>query len=493
MNGKRKIKKRNLALHILPLAVISIGSVVAIQGIKKNEHINITKKYIAKVTKSQSLSGIDIETITQMEEPLLSVNYPKTPNETINQELKKFAEVSIKEFLEASKENQEDAEFFMSFETYRLSENIISFKFTQFTNYRMLAHPEETIITKTYDLSSGKLLNIEDIFKNMDALVPISQYIYEKLSQESYFQDNPSEMERLKDGLIPVKEHYQTFVLDNKELTFYFQDYQIGSNANPINHISIPLVELGNLFNDQILVGKLKDEVSHTDSQIDKVKVEEKVQDNQKEIADLKDKKLVALTFDDGPNPATTPALLEILKKENVPATFFVLGNRVEFYPEIVQEAYKNGNQIASHTYNHLNLPTIETSRVKEEIDKTSDIIEQAIGVRPDALRPPYGAASEDVKNLANAVIIEWSVDSLDWKSLNSDAVYTEIINNTEDGSIILMHDIDQSSVDGAAKIIPELKAQGYTFVTVDQLIAARTEFVKGQEYYKVPNAKENN
>jgi peptidoglycan/xylan/chitin deacetylase (PgdA/CDA1 family) len=205
----------------------------------------------------------------------------------------------------------------------------------------------------------------------------------------------------------------------------------------------------------------------------------------------LAGKKLIALTFDDGPKPETTAELLQYLKDQQVPATFFVLGSQANRYPDLVKQAYDNGNQIGSHTYNHLNLPKLSAAQQKDEIDQTDKVIQKIIGKHPNMLRPPYGAFDNQVAQVAHAGLALWNVDSLDWQSKNAEAIYQTVMANVTDGSIILMHDIYSTSVAGAKRIIPALKQQGYTFVTVNQLIGARSEFKAGQAYYEVtPDGK---
>lgn len=197
----------------------------------------------------------------------------------------------------------------------------------------------------------------------------------------------------------------------------------------------------------------------------------------------LKDKKLIAITFDDGPHETLTPRLLDILKKEDVKATFFVLGSRAKYHPDILKRAADEGHQIGSHTYNHKELPKLSEHERLKEIKDTADLIEQTIGKRPSAMRPPYGSISDSVKKDAGALLILWSIDPEDWKYRDADTVYHNVTGPVRDGDIILLHDIHKTSVDATEKIIPKLKEEGYIFVTVNQLIGARGEAVNGAVY----------
>ena len=184
--------------------------------------------------------------------------------------------------------------------------------------------------------------------------------------------------------------------------------------------------------------------------------------------------KLVAVTFDDGPGQYTG-GLLDELAKRDVVVTFFVQGCNAERYSSVIKKAYEAGHQIASHTYNHPNLVTLSTAEVQNQLNKTSNILNQAIGVENTyMLRPPYGSYNANVLAVSGVPAILWSVDTLDWKTRRADAVYQHIVNDTKDGSIILMHDLYSSTVEGALRGIDYLREQGYELVTVSELLRRR-------------------
>ena len=185
------------------------------------------------------------------------------------------------------------------------------------------------------------------------------------------------------------------------------------------------------------------------------------------------DKKMVALTFDDGPGPYTQ-AIVDCLKKNNARATFFVIGNRVDTYDEELASAFKNGNEIANHSYTHPNLTKLSSSEVKSELTKTDNKVKNIIGVKPTLLRTPGGNTNDTVREVCNKPIIYWSIDTLDWKTRNKSKTVNSVMNNVRDGDIILMHDIYSPTKDAALEIIPKLKAKGYQLVTVSELAKYR-------------------
>lgn len=181
-------------------------------------------------------------------------------------------------------------------------------------------------------------------------------------------------------------------------------------------------------------------------------------------------KPMVALTFDDGPNPKTTNRILDTLQFYNARATFFVLGNLAESYPDVLLRMKEIGCQIGNHTYNHPQLTKLSSQNISSQLNKTSDIISNITGTRPVLIRPPYGAYNKTVSSVAGAPLILWSIDTLDWKSRNANSVINEVVPKVKDGDIVLMHDIYTSTADAAENIIPALIQKGFQLVTVGEL-----------------------
>ena len=179
--------------------------------------------------------------------------------------------------------------------------------------------------------------------------------------------------------------------------------------------------------------------------------------------------KLIALTFDDGPN-YNTGKVLDVLAKYNVKATFFVLGSKAKDNKKILKRAYDSGMEIGNHTFNHLLLTKYKENVIKDEIDKTSSVIFEVTGRYPKLLRPSYGVYNNIVKKIGNMPIIIWDIDTLDWKYHNSKRIASRVINKVKDGDIILMHDIYSATANSLNIIIPELQNRGYTFVTIPEL-----------------------
>ncbi len=183
------------------------------------------------------------------------------------------------------------------------------------------------------------------------------------------------------------------------------------------------------------------------------------------------EKKKVALTFDDGPSSKYTPLLLEGLKERDVHATFFLMGKNIEGKEELVKQMQTEGHLIGNHTYNHVELCKISREAARTEIEATNQEIYDITGEYPMWLRPPYGEWQKNLDFYVNMFPVLWDIDTLDWKSQNVNAVMQIVESEIEDGAVILMHDAYQSSVDAALQIVDLLTAQGYEFVTVDELV----------------------
>ncbi len=186
----------------------------------------------------------------------------------------------------------------------------------------------------------------------------------------------------------------------------------------------------------------------------------------------------VALTFDDGPDNKWTPKILDILRDKRVKSTFFVLGKFVERYPEIAKRITSEGHIIASHTYNHANLPRLTEKNIAAELDRASSAIDRATGKTPRLLRPPYGGHSPKMLNVTNSkgyFTVLWSIDTEDWRSLSASAIKRTVVQGTGSGDIVLFHSGEGPNLKGTVEALPgiinNLKGKGFTLVTVAELL----------------------
>jgi len=189
-------------------------------------------------------------------------------------------------------------------------------------------------------------------------------------------------------------------------------------------------------------------------------------------------KKKIAITFDDGPHPVYTLKLLDGLAQRNVKATFFIIGESAERYPEVIKRIYAEGHLIGNHTYSHVQLTCISSTRAIEEIRKTNDIVASITGETVRYIRPPFGLYNKTLAASSNLIPILWTVDPRDWSVLNTNSVVSHVVKKVKENDVILLHDIFDTSVDAALQIIDILLEQGYTFVTVDELKESNPKIV---------------
>lgn len=293
--------------------------------------------------------------------------------------------------------------------------------------------------------SDNDVINKEVVSLNYDISYPffsnddIDNYISDYLNYDSYIDGNT---------IIDYD------IYDNDNL-YYLTFYKYFWNDNMVSDGS-----------DSFVI----DTSNNSVSRINKTNYEYDVVINRKID---KSKKMIALTFDDGPN-YNTSKIIDVLNKYDIKATFFVLGNRAINNKDILKKMVDSGMEIGNHTYNHLLLTKYDENKIRSEIEDTSEVIYSATKKRPKLLRPSYGSVNNKIKKVANMPIIIWDIDTLDWKYHNSKRITSRVVNKVRDGDIILMHDIYSASLNALSNIIPILQDNGYEFVTIDELFYYR-------------------
>ena len=199
---------------------------------------------------------------------------------------------------------------------------------------------------------------------------------------------------------------------------------------------------------------------------------------------ETKQRPMIALTFDDGPGEYTEE-LINCLVENNAKATFFMLGQNVEAYPEIAKELSDAGMELGNHSYSHPDLVTIGAEAAAQQVSNTDAALKAATGFEATVMRPPGGSFNDSVKAAINHPLIIWSIDTRDWATKSEDQTYQVVMDNAQDGSVVLMHDIHEWSVKAAIRMIPDLIAKGFKLVTVSELAEAKGETLQnGAAYY---------
>lgn len=416
--------------------------------------------------------GIDIVTLVK-EEPdyQLAIHYPKFGDDQLNQAISDYVSMTKTAFfeeLEANKAFLQDqpASFYLLFNIYPVVDDVYSIVFS---NERYLggANGEQSSKVFIVDLSQDRFISqlemINDRQENRDRVFQLLKEEFEQSEdyREFFFLDY------LEEWAYAGDQTYENVYLTDRTLVFKFDKYQVTAGAAGSPEIQLPFVKVMGLLTDE-WVKKLEIEKKLTDE----VKQDNGVdqQGSSEEVKIDEDIKKVALTFDDGPDPTHTIEILRLLDEYQARATFFVLGNHVDFYPGIIEEMADQGHEIGNHTWNHKDLTTLSSKEILREVDATSKAIEQLIGEAPKLYRPPYGAINDHVRGVVDLTPVLWTVDPQDWRYRDADKVFKHVKANVTDGSIVLMHDIYGSTVEAVGKILAYLAAEGYQFVTVSEL-----------------------
>ena len=229
----------------------------------------------------------------------------------------------------------------------------------------------------------------------------------------------------------------------------------VESNTSEINSVDISINDLYKYIDETYLKGE----------DLEKYKVYIK----------KRGRKAVALTFDDGPNPNTTPIALELLKKYNAKGTFFMVGKAVAGNEEIIKQVVAEGHQIGNHSWSHPLLTKISLEQAKSQINDTTEALKKASGQDVHIMRPPYGGINATIQAAVDQSFILWDVDTLDWKNRNTASIMKEV-RKARPGSIILMHDVHQTSINALPTVLQYLTKQGFELVTIDELMGDQLE-----------------
>ncbi len=301
-------------------------------------------------------------------------------------------------------------------------------------------------------------LNIDYEFHHINEYLCIVLYIYESDKEQTdiktfIFDSKKNKLlsiQDITDDTDIIEYTLQEKKLEIKQYPFIFDQNQLKIYVNT-EIITIPL-------NDLELKINIKNE-----SDIKKVNI-----DIQPKIINP-DSKMIALTFDDGPSKYTEE-ILNILKKNECNATFFVLGNKVSIYSDLLIESINNGNEIGNHSYNHKWMIKLNEKDLENQISKTQDIIKEYTGYTPKLIRPTYGSLNDRIKKISSLDIVLWNVDTLDWKYKNPNKIVENATKKLKDGNIILMHDTHKQTLEALPKILEIIQKNGYTCVTISEL-----------------------
>ena len=403
-----------------------------------------------------------------------SMHYPVFGNEKIDKDIQEFIEQQKSFATKIDDEaNSSDHQLmvYMNYDSYLVGKNMVSIIFYVEFNSSINANPQTYMYAKHYDLVSGKKLEDKDLFKG-DYLKAISEYCKNYIENDTNF-DQSIDKDVLNNVLEPKEENFQNYSLTKDGLLITFPKESIRSSYKEYQ-VLIPYKE----FEEYITF----------DAKQETIVIEEKpiIQTEETEKPKIDpEKPMIALTFDDGPNPKVTNRILDVLKENNSRATFFVVGNRLNNYPETLQRIVNENSELGSHTYNHKSLPLLSKEAIRKELSAVDSYLKDLLGEGTRTLRPPYGAVNDTVKATVKKPMIFWSIDTEDWKYKDAKRTINHVLDNVKDGDIILFHDLYEATGDAIEVLVPKLVEQGYQIVTVSEMFEAKgIELENGKCYF---------
>ncbi|MDZ5471578.1 polysaccharide deacetylase family protein [Bacillus sp. 31A1R] len=479
--------------RILPILFILLV-VIACEFRNEEQVLPVeTKTKNEEVIKSTSSKypGIEVESkIVENDHYRYAVHYPIFNKSKIDTQVRSILNDRINTFVEKFT-NKEKIEgwphhYNVDFRIEYLTKELVSLVFTESTFLGDEKVIKERTIPMNFYLETGKQIILEDIFLNEGYLEKLSKISVEQLKSDDTIKKS-LQSDWLNIGTKPIRSNFRQFHFTNKELTIQFGENQVGPEEIGSPVIVISWDELEFLIKDDFLPLLEKEKRNKKDKEEKKVVTEKKTKEKTKKSKKGSVKKRVAFTFDDGPHGQYTKEILDYFDDNHGKATFFVLGNRVNYYPELITRIHEEGHEIGNHTWNHKQLTLLKNSDIESQLKKTSKAIYSITGTKPTLLRPPYGSTNQVVSEVVNLPIILWSIDTLDWKSRNTKTIVNHVMTNVTDGDIILMHDIHQSSADAVKILLEKLSEQGYEFVTVSEILGFNEDHVpvSGKVYRK--------
>ncbi|WP_301110170.1 polysaccharide deacetylase family protein [Sporosarcina sp.] len=433
-----------IAIALLLIFNTSNGFMSASPNKSTNKAKEEPKSEVLINSSDSNFAGIKIvtETTNDPKQPF-AIQYPQSEYDEFNGRILAYIDQWKSRYLESSHKGQDSdtKELNISFETVQNQSGNYSFAILAAISTSE-SDIDSEIRTFRIQPETGKEIKMADLVGNdVEKLKRTAKVVRDHIYQNPKFKDvlipenvwGPTE---------PLWRNYQNFALTDQSVLFYYGAGVFTEESEGPVTVEVPLEKLNPFL----------------------------AADYQVEVTEKQVGKKVALTFDDGPDPKSTVRILETLEKYDAKATFFMLGSRVEYYPEIAQQVAVAGHELGNHSWNHPSLTKLPDKKLYDEVQGTTDIIKQVTGEPATVFRPPYGAENERVRAITNLPVVLWDVDTLDWKHHNPQKLLAKVKANTRNGSIILMHDIHKSTADGLDSVLAYLQSQGYTFVTVSEL-----------------------
>lgn len=412
-------------------------------------------------------------------EMVIGFHYPQTELDFVNTDIKNWVDETVAYYIAETaeiKNLQEPAELSVAYESDIVSDSYAYVKLSGVYASSGLAHPVDIVKTYNINIISKRYITLADIFTDsgkeafIDTVMKTA-HIDEALKSDDILSNfilkkDGIEVSLLRGEFLPMSEGTKRLFFSYSGIKDLLQDnFELKPHSKKKVVATLKTINKEEPATEQVM----------------------KTPDPQKNPTNSDGRKMIALTFDDGPS-AHTDRLLDIFKTHGGKATFFVVGNIIDKRPQTLIRMRDEGHQIASHSWDHRQLTKLNSQQITDQIMMTRAKIFDITGVDPKVMRPPYGSCNARVKEVGKELgvsFVNWSVDTLDWKTKNVNSIYNEIMKSANDGSIILCHDLYKTTVDAMEKVIPKLIEDGYELVTVDELMAASGGLEPGRLYFR--------
>ena len=386
----------------------------------------IDEAYANADTKTKLAGEEIVSDVYKNEDCVYALHYPKFQNELLDQKINAFVEKS-------KKMKDEQGAVYMDYDSEKVFDQYVAVSmktrvYDQVENKKPVQEVTNIQDAFVYDLKANRVLEPKDCIRNR--------------------------------GLIPFKNKENLFVsdMDKSGITLGYTENGI------IKEEKMNFEEKKNLFK---LQNKNIPSILEYEPIVSKTHT-------------VDDRPMIAFTFDDGPNGETTKRIADAFLPYDGRATFFELGSRMQWFPDVTRYLVEQGHQVASHSYDHPYFTDLSVESYMNQVTQTEDIFYSLTGHDITVFRPPGGFSNPEIEANVGVPFIMWDIDSLDWQSRNKDAVINEILPYIHDGAIVLCHDLYDSTAQAIEAILPILAEQGYQFVTVDELMARNGDSNEG-------------
>lgn len=398
--------------------------------------------------------------IIEFEEYHITIHYPETPNDKINQMISDYVNQKIALFKQASykavklnnKGHAQSHELHVDFEVVYQDQQFFVVRFLETVDIGLSEIAKRQTVMNFYK-KNGNRLDVDDLFKDSTNLLKEIQDLTEmELQKQGYDAYQYSG---------PMPRNFSQVAIHGDGLAIYLEP------GFEVDYV---------ILNRESLEGLVKAEVnkSRSPEKMSEVKKFTKVHPVNSFIVDPSSvfsgsEKKVALTFDDGPHPERTPAILDVLEKYNANGTFYMLGKRVSYFPDIAKEVAARGHEVGNHTWDHPRLTRLSQEEVSQQMVATKQIIKHVTGQNTNQIRLPFGE-NPSTPYPGQMEIVPWDLSVESWRKDSPEKIAETFINEIENGDIVLLHDLEPSTVEVLDIMLAELSRQGYQFVTVSEL-----------------------